>query len=271
MSSQSVLKKLSEIPMEVRPGVAEGLWAQMRGRFDEAEIRRVRGLLDCWSGVVPKALRPEQEAAYDLYFPDLEHDEPWLDPALFQLAADLEASFGALREEYDRLQSSGIPFKPYGRGPDDPADVEPLPGYPAGWKEFGLIHEFQPLPANCAQAPVATRLSQNALAYHDVVAQFTYLVLEPGASIELHTDPANFLVSCHLGIKVPPGCTLTVADEERAWSEGKCIAFNNSFRHHAHNRGTETRAILSVHALHPSLTPTERRAIGSLIEVLTMI
>jgi hypothetical protein len=72
----------------------------------------------------------------------------------------------------------------------------------------------------------------------------------------------------YLGIKVPAGCTLTVAGEERTWVEGKCLAFNNSFRHHAKNTGTEVRAILSIHALHPALTPVERSAIASLIKAL---
>jgi hypothetical protein len=271
MSSQVVLTKLTEIPLEVRPGVAEGLWDQLQSRFGAPETRRVRGLLECWSGVRPKALQAGQEAINDLYLPDLDHDEPWLDPALFKLAADLESSFAALRSEYDSLQSSGVPFKPYGRGPDESADAGPRPGNPEGWKEFAIIHEFQPLAANCAQAPVASRLSEAAIAHHDVVAQFTYLVLEPGAVIAPHADPANFLVSCHLGIKVPAGCTLTVAGEERTWSEGKCLTFNNSFRHHAQNQGTESRAILSVHALHPALTPVERRAIAALIEILTQL
>jgi hypothetical protein len=271
MSSQSVLNKLSEIPSELRPGVADGLWAQLRSRFQAREIRRIRGLLDCWSGVRPKALRPDQVAVNDLYFPDLEHDEPWLNPALFKLVADLEASFGPLRDEYDRLQGSGIPFKAYGRGPEESAEAGPLPGNPEGWREFALIHEFAPLRENCAQAPIASRLAETAVAYHGVVAQFTYLVLEPGAIIVPHADPANFLVSCHLGIKVPAGCTLTVGDEERSWSEGKCITFNNSFRHKAQNNSTQTRAILSIHALHPALKPVERTAIAALIEVLTQL
>jgi hypothetical protein len=269
--SQLVLSKLTEIPPEVRPGVAEGLWDQLRSQFGAPDIRRIRGLLECWSGVRPKALRHGQEAVNDLYLPDLEHDEPWLDPALFELAGELEANFRPLRDEYDRLQSSGISFKAYGRGLDESPEAGPLPGNPEGWKEFALIHEFEPLHANCDQAPVASRLSETAIAYHDVVAQFTYLVLEPGAVIVPHADPANFLVSCHLGIKVPAGCSLTVGDEARAWTEGKCLTFNNSFRHQAQNRGTEARGILSIHALHPALTPVERSAIAALIEILTML
>lgn len=267
MASESLLQKLSEIPMEVRPGVAEGLWDQLRSQFGATEIRRVRGLLDCWAGVRPKALRPQQEAVYGLYFPDLQHDEPWLDPSLFKIAAELEASFGAVREEYDRLQRSGMPFKAYGRSPDDP-DTRPLPGNLEGWKEFALIHQFQPLRANCARVPVTSRFVERALKHHAVVAQFTFLILHPGTVIAPHCDTANFLVSCHLGVKVPAGCTLTVAGEERSWVEGKCLAFNNSYRHHAENKGTEVRAILSIHALHPALTAVERSAIATLIRAL---
>lgn len=269
MASESLLQKLSEIPMDVRPGVAEALWDQLRSQFGAAEIRRVRGLLDCWAGVRAKPLRAQQEAVYGLYFPDLEHDDPWLDPSLFKIAAELEASFGEIRDEYDRLQRAR-PFKAYGRGPDDP-DTGPLPGNLDGWKEFALIHQFQPLRANCAQVPVTSRFVERALAYHSIVAQFTFLTLHPGTVIAPHCDTANFLVSCHLGLVVPPGCSLTVGGEERSWVEGKCLAFNNSYRHHAANKGTAVRAILSIHALHPALREVERTAIGSLIKALGRI
>ncbi len=267
MTTVSLLDKLGEIPFDDRPAVVDAVWSHLIEEFDHSAITRIKGLLQCWSGERLIDLRPGQEASDDLFMPDLDDDLPWLGADSFSIAREMEANFLALRTEFDQLQMDGVVLRPYGQSANGSESMEPLPGNPDGWNEFALIENFALNRLNSVQAPVAARLAEMALEIHGVVAQFTYLVLEPGASLEMHTDPANFLVSCHLGIRVPQNCSLTVLDDRRTWVEGKCVAFNNSYRHSAENRSTERRVILTMHALHPSLNPIEGRAIACMIEI----
>ena len=64
------------------------------------------------------------------------------------------------------------------------------------------------------------------------------------------------------GLKVPEGCKLKVAGEERTWSEGKTILFDDSFLHSATNsHPTDHRAVLLVDLWSPDLSTRAREGI----------
>jgi aspartate beta-hydroxylase len=50
-------------------------------------------------------------------------------------------------------------------------------------------------------------------------------------------------LTVHLGLRVPRGCSLRVAEETRAWEEGKCLVFDDSFEHEV---GWFNRSILII-------------------------
>jgi len=47
-----------------------------------------------------------------------------------------------------------------------------------------------------------------------------------------------------MGIVVPPGCTLKVNGVEGTWQEGKCLVFDDTFRHEAWNPSYDTTRIV---------------------------
>jgi len=80
--------------------------------------------------------------------------------------------------------------------------------------------------------------------------------LAPGTHLLAHTGSSNFRLRYHLGIRVPEQETvkLRVAYEERSWSEGKCIVFDDAYEHEVKHTGEQPRVVLIVDAWHPSLT-----------------
>jgi aspartate beta-hydroxylase len=76
-----------------------------------------------------------------------------------------------------------------------------------------------------------------------------------------HCSVDNLRVRCHLGLQVPPGCSIRVGDETRQWEEGRALLFEDSFEHEVRNRGERRRAILIVDFWHPDLTAVEREAV----------
>jgi aspartate beta-hydroxylase len=82
--------------------------------------------------------------------------------------------------------------------------------------------------------------------------------LPAGAHISPHRGPTNLRVRCHLAITVPAGdCAIRVGNETRAWDEGKCLVFDDSFEHEAWNHSDGERIVLIVDLWHPGLSATE--------------
>ena len=88
--------------------------------------------------------------------------------------------------------------------------------------------------------------------------------LAGGTHVTPHCGASNTRLRCHIGLKVPPGCSIRVGDEEREWNERKVIVFDDSFEHEVWNRSAETRWVLIVDFWHPELTPVERKALARL-------
>jgi aspartate beta-hydroxylase len=86
-----------------------------------------------------------------------------------------------------------------------------------------------------------------------------FSVLEPGARIPPHRDSGNQLLTCHLGLIIPPHCGLRVGGETRLWAEGKCLIFDTSYEHEAWNSSDETRIVLLIDFWHPELSEVERQ------------
>ncbi len=76
-----------------------------------------------------------------------------------------------------------------------------------------------------------------------------------------HCSVDNLRVRCHLGLRIPPGCTIRVGSDIREWEEGRALLFEDSFEHEVWNRSAEPRAILIVDFWHPDLTALEIEAL----------
>jgi aspartyl/asparaginyl beta-hydroxylase (cupin superfamily) len=235
-------------------------FAALTRRFPAAGLERIKGLLEVWSGQRQPDCQPLQRARRGLFLPGLA-TTPWLEPARFGFVPAVEQAFPALRSELLAAAASGSMLSAYGTI----NGRYPVPlDQPAGWRELPLVSDGRRLDDNCRRMPETARLVDLILAEGRVIQQLTYSVLEPGTRIAEHTDPMNYFVSVHIGIVVPPGCGLKVADEARAPTEGRCFAFDNSFVHSAWNEGGAARVVLAIHTLHPGLTALEKRVLAFL-------
>lgn len=78
-----------------------------------------------------------------------------------------------------------------------------------------------------------------------------------------HSDGRNFILTAHLGLKIPEGCWIQVGREanRREWSEGKLTILDTSFSHSTGNPSDEDRHVLIIDFWHPELTVAEIAAL----------
>ena len=85
-----------------------------------------------------------------------------------------------------------------------------------------------------------------------------------GSGLGVHTDNANFVLACHLGLRGCAGAAFTVAGETRNWRRGKLLIADTSFLHSTSNDSREDRYVASCAVWHPDLTPRERSGVVAL-------
>jgi len=89
--------------------------------------------------------------------------------------------------------------------------------------------------------------------------------LSPVSSIAPHYGPCNTRLRIHLGIDIPDGCYIKVADHKREWEEGKCIVFDDTYIHEVKNESkNKNRIILLLDVWHPDIKQEEREAIKNM-------
>lgn len=76
-----------------------------------------------------------------------------------------------------------------------------------------------------------------------------------------HSDGRNFILTSHLGLKIPDRCWIQVGEERGGWTEGKLTTIDTSFRHSTGNPGDQERHVLILDFWHPELTEAERASL----------
>ena len=82
--------------------------------------------------------------------------------------------------------------------------------------------------------------------------------LEAGGRIPAHTGLCNISLVGHLALVVPPGCGIRVGTESRAWDEGRCLVFDDTFEHECWNRSDADRYVLVFTLWRRGVTAVER-------------
>jgi aspartyl/asparaginyl beta-hydroxylase len=88
-----------------------------------------------------------------------------------------------------------------------------------------------------------------------------FSILEPKTTIKPHCGPTNTRLRYHLGLNTPPGCWLEVAGQKTSWQSGKCLRFDDSFRHSVGNESDRPRTVLVIDLWHPELEEVEKEAL----------
>ena len=161
------------------------------------------------------------------------------DTAQFPFAADLEQKWQIIRDEMVALRETGFIAWPekslYGE---------------SGWQTFGLYAFGEKQRDNCKLCPRTTALVEAIPGM--VMAGFSRLA--PGAHIKPHVgydEYSRYVLRLHLALETNPDCALRVADETRAWQEGRTFVFCDATEHEAWNRGTTTRTVLLLDFKNP--------------------
>ncbi len=162
----------------------------------------------------------------------------YLDPTQFAFTQALEQGWQTIRAEFEAL---------------DPTSRMPWPErqlYNEGWDVVGLYAFGHKLADNCARCPTTTRLIEAIPGMS--TAGFSYLA--PGTHIVPHRGYTNAVLRCHLGLIVPEGCSMRVANETRQWQEGRCLVFDDTSEHEVWHKGSEPRVVLLLDFPRPGAT-----------------
>ncbi len=230
------------------------------------ELDRVKQYLLAFAGERPAAgADPAQTPSYPC-FPGLNH-RPFHEPDTCAGVAILEAAFSVIREEALALGDSAqldytIASKP-SRSLRDPRSWLRRRAPPRAWTVYPFYHmgvDVETLTRRCPRtSAIVNALPKVCLDYPWGDA----LLSVQGAQSRLppHCSVDNLRVRCHLGIRIPADTGIRVGGEERTWTEGRCLLFEDSFPHSVWNLSPERRIVLIVDFWHPDLTPVEVRAL----------
>lgn len=234
--------------------------AQMRagGYYDRImrggrELDRVKEFLLACAGEC--SALPANSLQHPKYpcFPGL-RNRPWHDPRDYEAVRMLESNFEAIREEAINLRDDArIDYSSVLRGNSSPKT----------WTVYLLYHmgvRVEPVTGNCPRTLAITHaLPRACLEY--TWADYIFSAMNAGAHLRPHCSIDNVRVRIHLGVVIPGQCSLRVATETRAWEEGKCLVFEDSFEHEVWNRSGSRRIVFIADLWHPDLTDIEVRAL----------
>jgi ornithine lipid ester-linked acyl 2-hydroxylase len=85
-----------------------------------------------------------------------------------------------------------------------------------------------------------------------------FSILQAGKELAPHRGPYAGVLRYHLGLKVPQPttlCGIVVGGEQRSWSEGASLVFDDSHEHAAWNRSDADRVVLFVDFARPLPEP----------------
>ncbi|XP_066982291.1 aspartyl/asparaginyl beta-hydroxylase-like isoform X2 [Macrobrachium rosenbergii] len=133
------------------------------------------------------------------------------------------------------------------------------------WKQYEMFSRGRKITANCVKAKVTCSLIEYFLpAAGCKRGQVKFSVMDPDTHVHAHTGPTNCRLRAHLGLVVPSGVHLRVADQMVSWEEGKIIVFDDSWEHEVWHNGTTKRLVLIVDVWHPELTDYEKKSLSPL-------
>lgn len=122
------------------------------------------------------------------------------------------------------------------------------------WKTFFLYGYGYKINRNCSLCPETARLVES------IPGMFTafFSVIAPGKHIPLHRGPYKGLLRCHLALIVPEPsdkCWIEVGEKTAYWQEGKCLVFDDTYRHQVFNNTDGTRVVLFLDIIRPMRFP----------------
>lgn len=251
------LNALTERQMQFWEDVDDGLddlerfWAKQGQDIDRIRTfaKRARGELPLPTPSGP-AHEPSEEHVDGLTsrpFWDLNDD-----PIAFPWAANLETNAGIIRREYDARLKQSSAFA------SDSVWQNQIMG--SGWSAIRLQRLGVWSTETCEQFPETYKLLKS-LKIPLAVRGVCFAKQDPGSGVQPHSDGRNFILTSHLGLKIPTGCVIEVGGIQKGWEEGKLTTLDTSYIHSTNNPTEEERHVLILDFWHPELKESERSAL----------
>ena len=231
----------------------------LNDRFAAGSIPRI----DQWLRYTTKEIRaPSGYKEYhdpgEEFVEGLTADE-WWDTSRFDWTAPLEETAPLIKKELEQVLAAEEVFK---------ADSNFQQMMGNGWTALRLQRMGEWNEENMSKFPITTKVVKS-LQIPLAVRGVMFARQQPGSGVEPHTDGRNFILTCHLGLSVPPvpagqeeGCWIKVGAQKRMWENNKSIIFDTSFTHETKNETNEDRFVLIIDFWHPELTKDERDALA---------
>lgn len=198
---------------------------------------------------------------------------PFWDVTKFDWAKSLQSLYPEIKEEFTNVMSpdNQESLKQRGNNIWAGALTEEAGSYGTGWKTLVLLDKGIWDSTNCNLFPNTARAVQ---ASGIPATEVFFASMQPNSDIKLHSDFANFVLTCHLAIDIPDNgqnkCRLTIGDTTKEWTNGDVLLFDTSLMHDAINEADQTRYILMFRIWHPDLTTVETQALQYIWDCLAM-
>lgn len=139
-----------------------------------------------------------------------------------------------------------------------------------GWSAVRLQRLGEWNTVNCEKFPKSYELLRS-LKIPLAVRGVCFARQAPGSGVQPHSDGRNFILTSHLGLKIPEGCWIQVGEERREWQEGKLTTLDTSFSHSTGNPSDSERHVLIIDYWHPELSKAECEALEFVYDVSCVV
>lgn len=162
----------------------------------------------------------------------------FFDPSQLPFTSVLESNWEAIRDEYLAIPQDSF----------DPWVQRRMHG--EGWSVYALAAVGKLFPHATERCP------RTAAVLGDIsgVSLAGFSRMAAHSHIKPHVGWAANAYRVHLGLVVPDGCRLRVADETRPWIAGKCLVFDDTVEHEAWNDSDDVRGTLLIDVMLPGAT-----------------
>ena len=174
-------------------------------------------------------------------------DSKFFESEQFEWTENLETNWQLIRQELDEVLKYRDDLPNF-------QDISPDQGYSTTqdnlWKTYFFYGYGIKMEPNCHRCPETTKLIEQIPGMKTAF----FSILLPGKHIPEHRGPYKGVIRCLLGLKVPlpqGSCRIRVGGETRAWEEGKCMIFDDSFPHEAWNDSDDIRVVLFLDIIRP--------------------
>lgn len=173
-------------------------------------------------------------------------DQPWFEPERFDWTRVLEENAPTIRAELDEIMKHPDRIPNFQDISKDQANIT----RDDRWKTFFLHGYGYRMADNCELCPETARIAESIPGMYTAF----FSILAPGKHIPMHRGPYKGLLRCHLALIVPEPaeeCWIEVGGDARNWAPGRCLIFDDTYRHRVENNTDQSRVVLFLDIKRP--------------------